>query len=139
MSYSNVEEMLLQTKEKIQLISIDEFKTHLDEKKQILLIDCREQEEFIEGHIPGAVNVPRGILEFSPKVSNRRIPIYIYSQSVQRAILSANTLAKLKHCGVKVIDGGLDAWIEKYPDSLEKGLGDNQKEVAPQEEGGCGS
>lgn len=140
MTYSNVEEMLLKNKEKTQLISITDLKTHLDEEKQFLLIDCREQEEFVEGHISGAVNVPRGILEFSPKVSNRRIPIYVYSQGVQRAVLSASTLAKLKHRGVKVVDGGWDAWIEKYPDSIEKGLGENQKEAPPQEEdGGCGS
>jgi rhodanese-related sulfurtransferase len=35
----------------------------LDGGEDVLLLDVREPNEYAEGHLPGAVNVPRGMLE----------------------------------------------------------------------------
>lgn len=139
-SYDSVEQMVSEAQMGITKVTIVELKEMLDHKGEYKIVDCRETEEYIEGHIPGAINIPRGLLEFSSKISNRREPIYIYSQTVDRASLACPTLKLLKHNNVYLIDGGWAEWNKTYPELIEKGEADAGTKKAPkvEESGGCG-
>ena len=58
-----------------------------------VLIDVREADEFAAGHIPGAINVPRGVLEFklssTPEMDARDLRVVLYCKTSGRAALSA--------------------------------------------------
>ncbi|NOR86894.1 MAG: hypothetical protein GQ527_04745 [Bacteroidales bacterium] len=138
-SYENVEQLLSESQKGIAKITTEELKSILNHEGEYKIIDCREADEYIIGHIPGAVNVPRGVLEFSDKISNRRETIYIYSQTDKRATLACPTLKLLKYKRVYLIEGGWQLWNKSFPELLEEGDGDAAK-VAPVEEsgGGCG-
>ncbi|MBO6751800.1 MULTISPECIES: rhodanese-like domain-containing protein [Spongiibacter] len=79
------------------------------------LIDVREDDEFHDGHIAGAINIPRGLLEF--KMSNdeglcqRDKQILLYCKTSGRAALSAKALKELGYSQVSSIAGGFDAWV----------------------------
>jgi len=79
------------------------------------LIDVREADEFHDGHIAGAINIPRGLLEF--KMSNdetlsaRDKHIVLYCKTSGRAALSAMALQELGYQHVSSIAGGFDAWV----------------------------
>jgi rhodanese-related sulfurtransferase len=138
-SYANVDQMVNTAQENITKISVLDLKEKLDHN-EILIIDCRETEEYIKGHIPGALNIPRGLLEFSSKISNRREVIYIYSETVDRASLAYPVLKSLKYKSVFLVDGGWIEWFKSYPSLIEEGLG-TAAGVAPpkkEESGGCG-
>jgi len=45
-------------------ISVEELEQLLDEGKQVNIIDVREVSEVAEGHIPTAINIPLGLIEF---------------------------------------------------------------------------
>jgi rhodanese-related sulfurtransferase len=84
-----------------------------------VLVDVREREELeYEGIIPGAVHVPRGVLEFvadpaSPLHDLRLSPdrrIVLYCSVGGRSALAAETLAQLGYVDVAHLDGGLGAW-----------------------------
>ncbi len=79
-----------------------------------VLIDIREAAEFASGHLPGAINIPRGVLEFQidaqPRVAGRAQPILIYCRSGGRAALAADSLQKLGFSDVQSIAGGIEAW-----------------------------
>src|SRR3954465_298946 len=62
-----------------------------------LLVDVREQHEFEEAHIPGAVHVPRGYLEsrIGGRGGAREQPIVLYCATGQRSALAAHTLTEL--------------------------------------------
>lgn len=81
-----------------------------------LLLDVREPEEFQAGHIPGAVNIPRGLLEFKldndPQLAARGLDIVLYCKSGGRAALAARTLKELGYLQVHSIAGGFDAWAQ---------------------------
>lgn len=81
-----------------------------------LLLDVREPEEFQAGHIPGAVNIPRGLLEFKldndPQLAARALDIVLYCKSGGRAALAARTLKELGYLQVHSIAGGFDAWAQ---------------------------
>lgn len=89
-----------------------------------VLIDVREPGEFQDGHLPGAINLPRGVLEFqvdahpamacatAPALADRGRPILLYCRSGGRAALAAQSLAAMGFSDVRSIAGGIQAWVE---------------------------
>jgi len=80
----------------------------------VQILDVREASEFEAGRIPGAVNIPRGILEFRigelPDFTNKAAPILIYCRTGGRAALAAVQLSKIGYTNLKSITGGIMAW-----------------------------
>ena len=71
-NYENTDAMLKDAISASKLINIEDFKTVFDNKEaKILIVDCREESEFVEGHIPGAIEMDTLLLE-SPETWNRR-------------------------------------------------------------------
>lgn len=79
-----------------------------------LLLDVREAEEFAAGHLPGAIHVSRGLLEFklsgSPQLSSRDLSFVLYCKTSGRAALAAVAMREMGYLNVKSISGGFDAW-----------------------------
>jgi sulfur-carrier protein adenylyltransferase/sulfurtransferase len=77
-----------------------------------LLVDVREQDEWGEGHLPGAVHVPRGNLEsrIERAAPDRARPIILYCQSGSRSAFAAKTLAELGYENVVSLAGGFTDW-----------------------------
>ena len=59
-----------------------------------VIVDVREQYEWDEGHLPGAVHVPRGHLEsrIEGAVRDRERPVVLYCASGNRSALAVYTL-----------------------------------------------
>ena len=84
-------------------ISTDELEKKVTKKPQI--IDVRETQEFIEGHIPGAKNIPLGtIADYTPKGK-----VYVICQSGMRSKKAVKFLKKQGHDVVNV-RGGMMFW-----------------------------
>lgn len=79
-----------------------------------MLIDVREADEFAAGHIPGAINIPRGLLEFklssTPELDSRDLKVVLYCKTSGRAALSAFAMQEMGYVRVQSISGGFDAW-----------------------------
>jgi rhodanese-related sulfurtransferase len=88
------------------------------------VIDVREPEEFLAGHLPRAVNIPRGILEFQvdghpalnfkidPHLSHRREPVILYCRTGGRSALAAEALKRLGFERPLSLAGGYMHWLE---------------------------
>lgn len=88
------------------------------------LVDVREPAEFAAGHIPGAVNIPRGVLEFEvdghpavnctkdPALAHRRGPVVLACRSGARSALAADALRKLGFEQPLSLAGGFVGWAE---------------------------
>lgn len=77
------------------------------------VLDVREPDEYAAGHMPGAINIPRGILEFKigmvlPAATSAAI--LIYCRTSGRAALSAVQLQRLGYADVVSMAGGFEAW-----------------------------
>ena len=89
-----------------------------------VVIDVREPAEFETGHIPGSINIPRGVLEFQvdahpavanvsdPALPHKERPIVVVCRTGGRAALSALSLQRLGFSDVRSIAGGVLAWGE---------------------------
>jgi rhodanese-related sulfurtransferase len=80
-----------------------------------VLIDVREADEYAAGHIAGAINIPRGLLEFrlssTPGLDSRALRVVLYCKTSGRAALSAIAMADMGYLNVQSIAGGYDAWV----------------------------
>ena len=85
-------------------------------KNADLLLDVRDADEYRSSHIPGAMNISRGMLEFKftndPALENRQMKIVLYCKTSGRAALSAKALKEMGYMNVQSIEGGFDAWLE---------------------------
>jgi sulfur-carrier protein adenylyltransferase/sulfurtransferase len=75
-------------------------------------VDVREQDEWQEGHIPGAVHVPRGNLEsrIEAAVTDKETPVVLYCASGIRSAFAAKTLQELGYGTVYSLAGGIVDW-----------------------------
>ncbi|MDD4942425.1 rhodanese-like domain-containing protein [Rhodoferax sp.] len=80
-----------------------------------VLVDVREADEFAAGHLPGAVHISRGMLEFkftaNPSLQARDLNVLLYCKTSGRAALAAAALHDMGYLNVKSIAGGFDAWV----------------------------
>ena len=87
-----------------------------------IIIDVREAAEFADGHIYGAINIPRGVLEFqveghpavaqklAPELQLKNAPIYLYCRTGGRSALAAESLQKMGFHDLRSLVGGFLAW-----------------------------
>ena len=79
-----------------------------------VLLDVREADEFAAGHLPGAIHVPRGLLEFklsgTPALAAHDLKVVLYCKSGGRAALAAVVMHDMGYLDVASIAGGIDAW-----------------------------
>src|SRR5579884_1776373 len=75
-------------------------------------VDVREADEWQEGHIPGAVHVPRGNLEsrIETTVPDKSAPVVLYCASGNRSAFAAQTLQQLCYDDVYSLTGGFTDW-----------------------------
>jgi rhodanese-related sulfurtransferase len=95
------------------------------------LIDVREPDEFTSGHIPGAINIPRGVIEFriwgavgTPENTPTDQRIYLYCKTGGRCALAAESLQELGFTRAIPVDMKLEHWQQAgypltQPDSVE--------------------
>lgn len=79
------------------------------------VLDVREPGEYAAGSLPGAVNIPRGVLEFKidshQAFQNRRdAEILVYCQTGGRSALAVEALHKLGYEKAVSLAGGFKLW-----------------------------
>ncbi|MGR8934129.1 MAG: rhodanese-like domain-containing protein [Gammaproteobacteria bacterium] len=111
-------DLVAQAKQNITEIGISDVQHSLG---KTLLLDVREPAEYAAGCLPGAANIPRGVLEFKigshPDFQDRlESKIIVYCQTGGRSALATEALHKLGYSGAVSMAGGFKAWSESgYP------------------------
>jgi rhodanese-related sulfurtransferase len=139
MSFASVDEMVSAAKSSILTINADGLMQMIEDQWRIQIVDCREPKQYTLGHIPGAINVPRGDLGFSSKLTNRRLTTLVFGNDMGSGALAAAAMKKMKYRNVTYIDCTWADWHEAYPEQMETGLGTLDVIVdKPVASGGCG-
>ena len=110
-------DMVSAAKATICEVSVADAKALLD-KGGYIFLDVRTSKEFKMGHIPGAMHLARGLLEFkiAKAVPDKNANIIICCKSGGRGSLATCTLCKMGYKNVKNMDGGWNAWTKAgYP------------------------
>ena len=82
------------------------------ENQEIVLVDVREKHEWNEGHIPGAIHVPRGYLELQVEeaVPDKDKTVVLYCAGGVRSLMAGATLQQMGYKNVVSMAGGFGAW-----------------------------
>lgn len=88
---------------------------HSLSKKQFVLIDVREKDEWDQGHIPEAIHIGKGVIErdISKYISDKSQELVLYCGGGYRSALSADNLQKMGYKNIKSMAGGIREWKEK--------------------------
>ena len=88
------------------------LKEQLDAAEGPLLLDVREPDEWQEGHLPGALHIPRGYLEQRVEglVPDRNTEIVVYCAGGSRSAFATKTLTELGYENVVNLAGGFVDW-----------------------------
>ena len=112
MDVATYRDHLASVKREIHEITPKDAAERLDAEPRPVLLDVRERDEWEQGHIPGAIHIPRGNLEsrIDNAVSDRDAPVIIYCAAGNRSAYAAKTLAELGFGDVLSMSGGFSQW-----------------------------
>jgi rhodanese-related sulfurtransferase len=146
---SGADEIVSQLLDGLEVINSEVLKTKMDSLEAFYLVDVREMDEYAYGYIPGAINIPGGVLIF--KMENEAFwdnemiyppektdEIIVYCKKGKRSVIAADYLNRLGYENVKFLEGGWKAWEMAYPLDYEENLdmlGGGHDEEA--DAGGC--
>jgi rhodanese-related sulfurtransferase len=125
---ASVKELVANTRKQVKSIDMAGFKNVFDAKTNALIVDVRNPDEYATGFVPGAVNVPRGLLEFTiwsevgfPDKTDMNRKIYLYCKTGGRCTLAAKTLQDLGFTDVTAVVMVFEEWRKAgYPVEMPK-------------------
>ena len=118
-----INELVAKTKSQIKTVKMPEFKAAFDRKDLGLLVDVRNENEFEDGFVTGAENVPRGLIEFRiwklvgfPDKTDMNKKMTLYCASGGRCALATKSLQDLGFTTVTSVDMRFADWVKAgYP------------------------
>ncbi len=125
---SSYRDLLKQAKAEIQ--EIDPTRAAELSENGVVFVDVRERDEWEEGHIPGAVHIPRGHLEsrIEGAVPDHANPVVVYCAGGSRSAFAAKTLNELGYTDVVSLAGGFTDWKQNgHPFDFPRALDDSQR------------
>lgn len=121
-------EIVAESKQQVTLITADEAKRLIASRKDALVVDVREKDEYLKGHLKGAIHIPRGVLEmtvdrttpaFDPRFSDPSKLIIVHCAAGGRSAVAALALKTMGFTNVSSVEGGYEA-CEKIGLPVEK-------------------
>ena len=121
MAIRNVFEHVKQLSAEIDNLAVDDLKRELSADHEVLLLDLREIQERVDmGSIPGAVHVPRGMLEFWADPASPYARDYfgeekrtvVFCAGGGRSVYAVMALEDMGFTNVAHLAGGFKAWMD---------------------------
>ncbi|MEA2273355.1 MAG: sulfur-carrier protein adenylyltransferase/sulfurtransferase, partial [Solirubrobacteraceae bacterium] len=109
-------ELLRQIKDQIKEVDPRDVHDIVNNGYDAFVVDVREQHEYDEGRVPGAIHVPRGHLEtrIENAVKDKDARVILYCQSGNRSAFAADTLGRqLGYSHVESMTGGITLWKDR--------------------------
>jgi rhodanese-related sulfurtransferase len=113
-----VKDMVAKAKSSVQKASAADVKATIDKKQKAILLDVRDPGEYAAGHLPGAINISRGTLEFVVfnKIKDQNAKVVVYCKTGGRASLATKTLNDLGYKNAILMDAQFADWVKAgYP------------------------
>ena len=100
------------TKKRVRETNVADVKRRMDAGEKFVLVDVREESEWAQGHLPGAIHLGKGIIErdVEQRVPDTGARIILYCGGGFRSALAADNLQKMGYRNVESMDGGWKGW-----------------------------
>jgi rhodanese-related sulfurtransferase len=103
-----------EAKTRVAETNVADVKRRIDAGEKFVLVDVREDNEWAQGHVPGAVHLGKGIIErdIEARVPDTAAKVILYCGGGFRSALVADNLQKMGYTNVESMDGGWRGWLE---------------------------
>jgi glyoxylase-like metal-dependent hydrolase (beta-lactamase superfamily II)/rhodanese-related sulfurtransferase len=98
---------MLTSSPEIREVNLDELQAR---PSDAVVVDVREPEEFVNGHVPGAINLPQAELATRLHEVPRDRPVFVICQGGFRSLRAAQFLSQCGFTDVTSVKGGTGAW-----------------------------
>jgi len=105
-------------KKRVKETNVPDVKRRMDAGESMIVVDVREESEWANGHLPGAIHLGKGIIErdVEARIPDPSAKIILYCGGGFRSALSADNLQKMGYTDVESMDGGWKGWLAAgYP------------------------
>jgi rhodanese-related sulfurtransferase len=101
-----------EARSRVKETNVADVKRRMDAGEKFLLVDVREDNEWAQGHVTGAVHMGRGVIErdIESSVPDTSTKIILYCGGGFRSALVADNLQKMGYGNVESMDGGWRGW-----------------------------
>ena len=103
-----------EAKSRVKETNVADVKRRREAGEKFILVDVREDNEWANGHLPGAVHLGKGIIErdIEQRVPDTNAKVILYCGGGFRSALVADNLQKMGYTNVESMDGGWKAWLD---------------------------
>lgn len=96
---------------KLEVVSANHL---LENRSQYVVLDVRSAEEFAEGHIAGAINIPHNeVANQLALLQKLEKTIVVHCRSGRRALTAEQALLDAKFSNLKHLKGDMKGWVEQ--------------------------
>lgn len=114
MSHKSYSDLVADAKSRISEIAPADAIAMRERGEPAVMIDIREPNEWNLGHVPGAVHIPRGVLESRVEsAATRDQTVVLYCAGGSRSALAADTLRQMGFTDVRSMARGFRGWVEE--------------------------
>ena len=105
-------EVVNDAKKRVREMMVEDVKQKMERGEKFYLIDVREESEWNQDHLPGAIHLGKGIIErdIEAKIPDSSAEIVLYCGGGFRSALAADTLQRMGYTNVISMDGGYSGW-----------------------------
>jgi len=100
-------------KKRVKETNVPDVKRRMDAGEKFTVVDVREESEWAQGHLPGAIHLGKGIIErdIEQRVPDGSAKLILYCGGGFRSALVADNLQKMGYTNVESMDGGWKGWV----------------------------
>jgi len=105
-------------KSRVKETNVPDVKRRIDAAEKFVLVDVREDGEWAQGHLPGAIHLGKGVIErdIEQRIPDTSAKVILYCGGGFRSALAADNLQKMGYSNVESMDGGWKGWKDAgYP------------------------
>jgi len=105
-------------KKRVKETNVADVKRRMDAGEKFTLVDVREESEWANGHVTGAIYLGKGIIErdIEQRIPSADTKLILYCGGGFRSALVADNLQKMGYTNVESMDGGWKGWVAAgYP------------------------
>jgi len=106
-------QLVAEIRPRVQEVTVEDVMQRQMQGEAFVLVDIREDREWMRGRVEGAVHIGRGVLEptVGQVLPDPATPIVLYCAGGNRSVLAADALATMGYTNVASMSGGFRAWL----------------------------
>lgn len=102
--------LVMKAKKNVKEIQPQELIKQMQTNKDFIVIDVREKDEWLQGHMPKAIHLSKGVIErdIEKTIPDLNTPITVYCSGGFRSVLVAHNLQKMGYTNIFSLKGGFN-------------------------------